>query len=216
MKRLLPPLLPLSLLLSACPERTPSELRPLFDSLENLPGLPPETDCGADPNCCLEEGWCRDVETLTIRNVGDRDVHVAAVRIAELDGHAGEESAFSKATIDLGEGDALGPDEQLIVRFRYTTPDGAGRSAKIVIESDAEVNPTLEIEVHALDYAPLPPSDGGTNDAGSGDAGSGDAGGDAGAGDAGAGDAGNNDAGAGDDAGTTDAGVGDAGTADGG
>lgn len=144
MKRLLA-FAPLLLLAIGCGPHTPTELVPTFTSLTGLPGLPPSDGCSGE-DCCLEAGWCLDVETLTLRNVGSSTVTIESVAFK-----GGSDPAFKELQLSAME---LGPDEQANVRFRYTTPTGAAQSGTIVITSDAEVNPTLEIGVETLPYTP--------------------------------------------------------------
>lgn len=134
----------LPLLLAGCTPSEPTELVPTFTSLTGLPGLPPSDGC-ADEDCCLSAGWCLDVETLAVRNVGDGTVTIASVSFA-----SDSDPAFKDLEISDTE---LGPDEQASLRFRYTSPNGAAVSATIVVESDAAVNPTLEVGVETLPYA---------------------------------------------------------------
>lgn len=222
MKRLLP-FGSLVLLALGCSPSAPTELVPTFTSLTGLPGLPPTDGCtGAD--CCIDAGWCLDVETLMVRNVGS-----GTVTISEVSFQSDSDPAFKDLEISTT---TLAPDEQASLRFRYSTPTGAAITGTIVIASDAAVNPTLEIGVETLAYTPPDAGPGEQPDAGDDKTDAGDdetdAGGDepeagpeeepdAGSGDAGDEDADSGDAGndaGGDDEETTDAGGSDAGSSD--
>lgn len=144
MKRLLP-LGSLLLLTLGCGPTTPTELVPTFTSLTGLPGLPPSDNCGTD-DCCLAAGWCLDVETLAIRNIGSTTVTIDSIAFS-----GDSAPSFKDLVISSNE---LGPEEQANVRFRYSTPTGAAITGTIVIQSNAEVNPTLEIDVETLAYTP--------------------------------------------------------------
>jgi len=185
--------------LTAC--NPPGQLEPLVDAIDELPGMPEPGSCAADdPDCCLTEGWCLDVEWLTLRNVGGSTVNISSVSFTGTDA-----SSFTDVAASLSE---VSPNALVAVSFRYTSPGGAAQSATLVVESDG-TNPTLEIPVQTLAYeAPPPPQDAGPGDAGPGDAGPSDAGPtDAGPTDAGPTDAGPTDAGP-TDAGPTDGGAG--------
>jgi hypothetical protein len=181
----------LGLPLSACND--PGQLQPLVEAIDSLPGLPPPGECTGD-DCCLEEGWCLDVEWLTLRNVGGTTVTISSVGFS-----GGDAESFANAAASATE---VGPDEQVALLFRYETPGGEAQSSTLVVESDA-TNATLEIPVATLDYVAPPPQDAGPDDAGQQtDAGGQDAGQQI--------DAGGQDAGQQTDAGAQDAG-GDAG-----
>ncbi len=171
-------------LFAGCPGS--SELVPFFESFEGLPGLRPATECaGGGDDCCLADRWCLDVQTLSVRNVGSRTVTIDSVSFEDTGDAPGGAAAFSRLEAEPRE---LDPGEQTSVRFRYTTPGGEAQAATLVILSDADVNPRLEISATTLAYTPP-----GENDAGPGES-------DAGPNDAGALDAGLTD----DDAGLTD------------
>lgn len=161
MKRLLSLAL-LSLPFVACAPSDPTELVPTFDSLVGLPGLAPESACTGD-DCCLAAGWCLDVETLSVRNVGSRTVTISSAELAAHDDDPDGVDAFSDLVISALE---VAPNEQASLRFRYTTPGGDAQKAKIVIVSDAEVNPTLEVVVQTDAYTPPGEQDAGQSDAG--------------------------------------------------
>ncbi len=162
MKRLVS-LVSLALLFAACTPSTPTELVPTFDSLIGLPGLMPSDGCTTD-DCCLEAGWCLDVETLSLRNVGDGTITISSVAFTSDSDPAFKDLESSAMT--------LGPDEQANLRFRYTSPNGAAQQATLVIESDAAVNPTLEVPVETAAYTPPAEEDAGpTPDAGEPDSG---------------------------------------------
>lgn len=139
--------------LAGCNE--PGQLEPLVEAIDSLPGLPPPGDCTGD-DCCLEEGWCLDVEWLTLRNTGGTTVSISSVGFS-----GGDADSFTDAAASATE---VGPDEQVAILFRYTTPGGEAQSSTLVVESDA-TNATLEIDVATLEYdAPPPQPDAGPDE----------------------------------------------------
>jgi hypothetical protein len=179
-------LLPALFVSVGCEETVPSQLRPLFDTVL-LPGLP-DPQCGEPVlDCCFEEGTCEDV-SFTVRNLGSAPVRVSGVSFEAVDGLEGDLDAFSDLVIDTPQ---IVQDDVAVIQFRYLTPGGLGRAAVIVVESDAEENPRLEVPVEATDFVPEPVDDAGVpedagnpvedagspvEDAGSGDPDAGDAG----------------------------------------
>ena len=125
-------------LLSSCSgcERTPSELRPGFDSLV-LPS-----------NFCSGEN---EPISLLVRNIGDDPVNLKSAVFEAVAGSDADLENFDDPAI---EGDKLLADEVGFVRFTYRTPGGTGQKALLVIESDAAENPTLEVPVEATEFIP--------------------------------------------------------------
>jgi|GEM_PF-2449630 len=134
---------------AGCEEAVPTELEPFFTPILDLPGLP--------------DGETGTFE-MTISNTGSTDVNVDSVAIAEDPDAPGQDGSFGA---ELDSTTILADDEGNL-RVTYETPGGEAQAAIIVITSDAEVNPTLEIPVNALAYEPPAPADGGTEPTDSG------------------------------------------------
>jgi len=129
----------------------PGELSPLFTSIEGLPGY-------------LDDADTPDPFEMPVRNIGEATVTVTGIHFEDLDGNAGESANFFDVENDT---DTVEQNDQFILRFKWRTPGGVGQSALLVIESDAEVNPRLEVEVHSTDYAEPSDDAGVSEDAGS-------------------------------------------------
>ncbi len=145
--------------LSACPTGVPSELRPLTASMVLPPSLAQctvataDTDCGTGNACDRASGavqLCHDptpqlATVFSVRNVGDKVVNISGVSFTGTDA-----AAFTEAEASVTE---LYLDNVSSVRFRYFTADiMAPLSATMVIASDAEVNPSLEVPVSTLAF----------------------------------------------------------------
>lgn len=150
-------LVPLSL--SACPAGVPSELRPLTPQIVLLPSLAQctvataDSDCGAGNACDRTSGaaqLCHDptpqeATVFSVRNVGDKVVNISGVSFTGTDA-----AAFTEAEANLTE---LYLDNVSSVRFTYLTSDiFTPLSATLVIASDAEVNPSLEVPVSTVAF----------------------------------------------------------------
>jgi hypothetical protein len=128
-------------LLMACGERVPSELRPGFDEMTNLPF-----------NLCTEEG--QGPASLLLRNIGDDEVTISGVAFVAVTGKEAELLSFDEPTLDV---DSLLADETAFVQFDYRVPGGLAQHATLVITSDAAVNPKLEVPVTTLELVPETP-----------------------------------------------------------
>ena len=156
-------LVPFALLLPlggcACTETTPSELRPLIEAMVLLPSLAEcsiatqDTDCGAGNPCNRVVGAirvCQDPtpqasQNFSVRNLGDKPVAIESVTFTGTDA-----AAFTEAQTDIAE---LFKDDVAAVRFVYFTADiFAALSATMVITSDAEANPSLEVPVSTVPF----------------------------------------------------------------
>lgn len=114
-----------------CGERVPSELRPGFEELIDLPF-----------NICTEEG--NSSVNLLLRNVGDDEVIIASVAFSADDTQPDGVTSFNAPVVD---DTTLLADGEAFVQFTYRVPGGLSQRARLVINSDAEVNPTLEVPV---------------------------------------------------------------------
>jgi hypothetical protein len=128
-------------LLMACGERVPSELRPGFDEMTNLPF-----------DLCTEEG--QGPASLLLRNIGDDEVTISGVKFEAVADKESELSSFDAPTLDVG---SLLADETAFVQFTYRVPGGLAQHAKLVVTSDAAVNPTLEVLVTTQELVPETP-----------------------------------------------------------
>ncbi len=116
---------------TGCAERVPSELRPGFDSLIGLPF-----------DICTEEG--QGAGSLLVRNIGDDTVKIDSVVFEAAVGQEGELSSFDAPEIDV---ESLLADDEALIQFFYRVPGGVEQNAVLVINSDAEKNPVLRVDV---------------------------------------------------------------------
>lgn len=137
------------LLASSCAGE-PTELVPLTDRIEGLPGVGPGRARSAD---------------FTISARGGRPVTVAGAAFA-----GGDAEMFDG--VELGwpseRANHVPPGEQMTLRFTYrcaddAEPDGstACPSSTLVVTSDADVNPELSIAVQVDDFRAPPSLDAG-------------------------------------------------------
>jgi len=116
---------------SACEPRVPSELRPTFDEMINLPF-----------NLCTEEGT--GPATLQVRNIGDAELAIASVAFTASPDDADALTSFDAPEVDST---TLLADDEAFIQFTYRVPGGLTQRAVLVIESNAEVKPTLSVPV---------------------------------------------------------------------
>ncbi|MCC7071942.1 MAG: hypothetical protein IT383_11505 [Deltaproteobacteria bacterium] len=125
----------------------------LLPSLAQCTTATAATDCGTGNACDRVSGatqLCHDptpqaATVFSVRNVGEKVVNISSVSFTGTDA-----AAFTDAEADLTE---LYLDNVASVRFNYLTADIlAPLSATMVIASDAEVNPSLEIPVSTVAF----------------------------------------------------------------
>ena len=119
------------LVAAGCGERVPSELRPGFEELIDLPF-----------NICTEEG--DGSVNLLLRNIGDDEVTIASVAFTA---DSTQPDGVTNFNVPIVDDTTLLADGEAFVQFTYRVPGGLAQRAILAIQSDAEVNPTLEIPV---------------------------------------------------------------------
>ncbi len=120
---------------------TPSELRPGFTSIIGLPF-----------DLCTGKGTVQG--TLLLRNIGDTLVTIDSVAFEAAAGQESELSSFDAPVLDRKE---LLADDEAFVVFDYRVPGGVEQNATLVITSDADVKPRLEVPVATQELVPDTP-----------------------------------------------------------
>jgi hypothetical protein len=143
-------ILPLSFsgLLSGCDPEEPGALRPSVTEVTNLPGylIQPDDTPFAE---------------LILHNIGGTEVLIEDFTVEEnADFPDGHNYFFD---VDVGS-TQIPSNVSTALRFSYQTPGGIGQQATLVILSDAEDTPKIEIPLASLDYVASnteEPTDGG-------------------------------------------------------
>ena len=114
-----------------CVERTATELRPAISPMTNLP-----------VDICTEASLTP--LAASVRNLGDDDIVIASVAFVADASQPDGLASFGEPVLDKT---TLLGDEEAFIQFDYGSPGGVPQKATLVINSDAEVNPVLEIPV---------------------------------------------------------------------